>query len=122
MWNNSEPETTQPFLQLDATTQIARDINFFLLQFSQMRFCITFQKTKRREIERNGEKDDKNGERQDEGRPRSEKVYKLSTDIQAETQLFINVLILDTKTRNKHFGSNFAFKVCFIAVRLCLPS
>lgn len=87
-----------------------------------MRFCITFQQTKRREIERNGEKDDDNEERQDESRPRSEKVYKLSTDIQAETQLFINVSILDTNTRNKHFGSNFAFKVCLTAVRLCLLS
>lgn len=49
-----------------------------------MRFCILFQQTKRREIERNGKKDDENRERQDESHPRSEKVYKLSTDIQAE--------------------------------------
>lgn len=80
-----------------------------------MRFCILFQQTKRREIERNGKKDDKNGERQDESPLRSEKVYKLSTDIQAENQLFINVLTLDSNNRNKQFGRNLARTVCLTA-------
>lgn len=80
-----------------------------------MRFCILFQQTKRREIERNGKKDDENVERQDESPPRSEKVYKLSTDIQAENQLFINVLTLDSNNRNKQFGRNLARTVCLTA-------
>ena len=80
-----------------------------------MRFCILFQQTKRREIERNGKKDDENGERQDESPPRSEKVYKLSTDIQAENQVFINILILDSNNRNKQFGRNLARTVCLTA-------
>lgn len=84
-----------------------------------MRFCILFQQTKRREIEKNGKKDDENGERQDESPSRSEKVYKVRTDIQAENQLFTNVLILDSildsNDRNKQFGSNLARTVCLTA-------
>lgn len=67
-----------------------------------MRFCITFQQTKRREIERNGEKDDDNEERQDESRPRSEKVYKLSTDNQAETQSWTQTLEINTLAATLH--------------------